>query len=182
MDELPSFLLFPNPQAEDVLSFKRGTCDVCGKARDVMYKGPVYGGRVGEHDFNVCPWCIADGSAGARGLVFNDLGPVPFGHAAIKLPQEEQELAERRTPGYVTWQGNHWMACCGHACVYLGEADREDLCGRWASGVPSMFEGEDRSQEEIDEIVNRVERGGSVCAYVFQCRHCGQLRAYWDCD
>jgi uncharacterized protein CbrC (UPF0167 family) len=120
--------------------------------------------------------CIADGSAAAKiNCFFNDV--------LVKMNPSDLELVEKRTPGYTTWQGNHWLACCGRACTYLGEAEEKDLRGRWASAVDSMVGEMGYTKEQLwADILPGLRRAGSVCVYVFQCRECRKLRAYWDMD
>jgi hypothetical protein len=114
-----------------------------------------------------------------RGISFNDSTIYPVSESTLQLSAEDQDLVEHRTPGFTTWQGNHWLMYCGRACVYLGEADAADLRGGWAGAIPSMFAGEERLQKEIFE---NIRRGGSPCAYVFQRQGCQTLVGNWDCD
>ena len=102
--------------------------------------------------------------------------------SAEQLPPDDAAIVANRTPGFTTWQGNHWMSCCGRACIYLGEADGGDLAGRWADVVPGMFADDDLDEEYVRQTVADIQRGGSPAAYVFQCRTCGKLQGYWDCD
>ncbi len=79
------------------------------------------------------------------------------------MSASDGELVEDRTPGFVTWQGNHWLMCYGRACIYLGEADAIDLVG-WRSAVPSMFAGHNRDPDEIERTVEAIHRGDSPYA------------------
>ena len=182
MEPLPVFPIFPDPVREGVIEQSTAVCDVCGLARGLMYKGPQYSPSTATDDLQICPWCIGDGSAAACGVTFNDSTIYPAFHSTPQMNAEDRDLVEHRTPGFTTWQGNHWLICCGRACVYLGEADAADLRGRWAGAVPSMFDGLDLPQQQADYIVKKIRRGADPCAYVFQCHVCGGLRAYWDCD
>jgi uncharacterized protein len=181
MELHPEFPLFPDPVRERVIERSERKCSICEHQRGSIYTGPQYGQSPATDDLTVCPWCIADGSAGGRGLHFNDPTIYPAFDSTPQLTADDRTLVARKTPGFVTWQGNHWLMCCGRACLYLGEADPADLRGRWSSAIPSMFAGEDRDAAEIEEIVSEVTRGGVLCAYVFQCQVCRGLRAYWDC-
>ena len=181
MQDLPVFPLFPDPIREKVFEPSREPCAVCGQARGTLYTGPQYGvgGRI-----NVCPWCIADGSAGKKGRSFND--ELRFFDSSLKplVPADDAVLVNFRTPGYTTWQGNQWLHCCGRAAIYLGEADTEDLRGRWASAVPSLWNDAKPgwAEKDKDGFIDRIERGGSPAVYVFKCQVCSKLQAYWDCD
>jgi uncharacterized protein CbrC (UPF0167 family) len=184
VDDLPRFPYFADPAAEGILKRRADPCPCCGLARGWIYTGPIYGAA--GHPKFVCPWCIADGSAAAKfGCVFNDAGylgrPRPPVGPDIRLPPDEQQAIERRTPGFTTWQGNHWMDCCGHACIYLGEASAEDLAGRWAAAVPSILEElTEWIEDRRAKLIRGIRKGGGPCAYVFQCQRCRGLRGYWD--
>lgn len=181
MEQLPTFTLFADPVRERVFERSNATCDVCRRQRGMIYSGPKYG-LAPASELTICPWCIADGAAGMRGVSFNDATIYPAIETTPQMSEADRHLVENLTPGYNTWQGNLWLMCCGRACVYLGEAEASDLQGRWSAAVPSMFEDDEKSPEEIAEIIRYMKQGGSPAAYVFQCRACQGLRAYWDCD
>ncbi|MFT3686897.1 MAG: CbrC family protein [Phycisphaerales bacterium] len=181
MDPLPTFALFPDPQRENVYQKSSETCGVCKQARGVLYIGPKYG-LSPVSDLAVCPWCIASGEAGKLGIEFNDVSVYTPPPDQERLNAEDRDLVAHRTPGYVTWQGNHWAMCCGRACIYLGEADAVDLQGRWAEAVASMFADQKWKPERIADTVNNICRGESPAAYVFQCQVCRKLQGYWDLD
>ena len=99
----------------------------------------------------------------------------------VRVPSEHLfELL--RTPGFVTWQGEHWLFCCKQPMTYLGE---------WVSMLKSSHRPQD-PRKFFDSVV--AAAGGepeglwdhfgkaSPCHYVFQCRSCGRHRAYWDMD
>lgn len=33
----------------------------------------------------------------------------------------------KRTPGYVSWQGEHWLACCNDFCAFIGDVGTKEL-------------------------------------------------------
>ncbi|HYD00201.1 MAG TPA: CbrC family protein [Phycisphaerales bacterium] len=181
MYDLPTFPLFPDPVRERVFTKTANACGICNQDRAVLYAGPVYGKRP-TRDRLVCPWCIADGSAAATGLFFNDSSTQSIGPGTARMTAADAALVEQRTPGFTTWQDNHWCACCDRACIYLGEADAEDLKGRWSQAVPSLFADCNWPPERVAETVERFERGGSPAAYIFKCQVCSKLQGYWDCD
>ncbi len=174
VEALPTFPYFRDPVGEGVLKPGDGVCAACGRARGWVYL---------DYGRFLCPWCIADGTAAAKfDCSFNDasyfgapVGTVP------RLPLGDEREVEQRTPGFNTWQGNHWVQCCGRACVYLGEASAEDLAGRWAAAVPSITEYVPGwSEEDKAELIRTITKGRGPCAYAFECRVCGGLRGYWD--
>lgn len=177
---LPVFELFADPVGEEVFAERDEACGICRQARGWLYVEPHFGDAV--HDgLSICPWCIHDGSAGKLGITFNDSTIYPHLSSTKQMTAEDKALVEERTPGFQTWQGNHWLMCCGRACVYLGEADSSDLLGRWSTAVASLFEHEpDWSEAEKADLVAHVRKGAGPCAYVFQCRICRELKGFWD--
>jgi len=182
MDPLPIFPLFPDPVSEDVIEQSTAACGVCGRRRGFLYTGPHYGGSAATDDLRICPWCISGGTAAGEGITFNDATIYPYFDSTPQMNAGDQALVEQRTPGFVTWQGNHWLMCCGRACVYLGEAKPADLKGRWEVVVRSMFEAEGRSKQEIDEFIESMSQAEITSVYVFECQVCRSPQAYWDCD
>lgn len=183
MSSFPSFPLFYDPVGEKSFEQRESVCAGCGKSQPWTYVGPQYG--EGELDEPLCPWCIADGSAAAKlKRSFNDATMYPCTADRPRFTAEDEHLVEHCTPGFTTWQGNHWMLCCGRACVYIGEAKAGDLLpgGRWESAVRSVIDDWDEREEEERQSIVRDIGHGSVCAYIFRCRVCGELRGFWDCD
>ena len=70
---LPRFRYHPDPIATGSIEPSSQACVACGRSRGFIYTGPVYAEE--ELDDQLCPWCIADGSA-ARTLdaEFTDVG------------------------------------------------------------------------------------------------------------
>ena len=44
----------------------------------------------------------------------------------VSDPAKRDELFHR-TPGYLSWQGEYWLACCDDYCKYIGYAGIEEL-------------------------------------------------------
>jgi uncharacterized protein len=183
LEPLPAFPLFRDPIAEQSLEQSHAVCASCELARGWIYTQGTYG--PGDNERTLCPWCIADGSAAAKfDCFFNDATIYPYRDDVPQLPPEDRELVERRTPGFVTWQGNHWLMCCGRACIYIGEAGKGDLtpCGRWAAAAPSILqEVQDWTEEQRSGFISSIGQG-SPCAYIFECQVCKSLKAYGDMD
>jgi uncharacterized protein CbrC (UPF0167 family) len=114
-------------------------------------------------------------------VTFNWIGDLAS-MAATAEAARDRELVEQCTPGFTTWQDYEWLVCCGRACRYVGEAESEDLRGRWQSAVPTLFEGQNLKPERAEEIVDAITKGESPCAYIFQCQVCARLLGFWDCD
>ncbi len=176
MEPMPRFELFEDPVREGIVEASEKTCDVCGLARGAVYNGQQFG--EGD-DLVVCPWCIADGSAAARGRVFNVGEVYPLLPGTPQLTDEDKAMVEQRTPGYRSWQQLGWTVCCGRACLYLGEATQTDLRERWAEVVPTL---EDASAYAEGDVVSEVRPDGHISVYVFRCQVCGKMKGLWDCD
>jgi len=176
-DALPRFRYHPDPVGTGSVERSDGRCRACGLARGFIYTGPVYARE--ELDQELCPWCIADGSAARTfGAEFTDVGwGVPDGVADAVLV----DLATR-TPGFAGWQQEHWLYHCSDAAAYLGRVG--------FSGLSDHPDALDMVQHEHDEFgwsaeqsrayANRLSADGESTAYLFRCLSCGRHLAYSD--
>jgi uncharacterized protein CbrC (UPF0167 family) len=180
--ELPIFKYSPNAYQIDVFEEREGTCSVCSQPREIRYTGPFYCEE--EPDY-ICPWCIADGSAAKKFEgEFTDGGMMetPLGYAADdemkRSFQEKTSEVLERTPGYVSWQGEHWLSHCNEPCAFLGYADKENI-------KPIIHELEADIEEsgfEREDFLENLDRDGSMAGYLFRCLHCGTHRLHVDSD
>lgn len=178
---LPAFRYFADPIGAGVFKKSRDACDCCDEARGWVYTGPVYSE---DDEPTLCPWCIADGAAARKfSCTFNDTGQL-YAHPDNQDDPDPDELSEveERTPGYTTWQGNYWYACCGHPAVYLGDAGGKDLTGRWKAALPVVFADNEGVLEDLGDDLGELARGESPGVYIFKCPHCGKLGGYFDLD
>ncbi len=182
-DPLPTFKYHPDPIATGSVEQSDVKCARCGQPRGYVYTGPTYGED--EYDHNLCPWCIADGSAHAKlGVTFHDEASIP-GSDFLGAPRvSEAIIAEvsQRTPGFTAWQQEQWFTCCGDAAAFLGRAGRRELKAQYPEAIPALKETHGLGGEEWDQIFQALHKDGSPTAYVFQCLHCGKYGAYFDSD
>jgi uncharacterized protein len=149
---LPVFRYHPDPVTTEMVTQTARSCRCCEQARGVVYAGAVHGaddpGRLVEQ---LCPWCVADGSAARRfGVAFTDVGTaVPPG-----VPPEVLDELATRTVGFTGWQREHWMYHCNDAAAFLG----------LASDAPSGL----ASPADVSTT------------YLFRCLHCGEELSYSD--
>jgi hypothetical protein len=131
--------------------------------------GPVY--FEGEDDPGLCPWCIADGSAAEKyNLEFVDA----FNGPARKEPDDEiKDEIRTRTPSYATYQDPVWLYHCDDACVYLGEAENEDLVDLTSEVEHWFTDTNHLDVDQWEEIKETYEPGGDPAIYKFECRKCG---------
>ena len=142
-----------------------------------MYVGPVY-----AHDEieEVCPWCIADGSAARKwSAQFNDVIRLPDG-----VPRSVVQEILERTPGFETWQGNQWLFSENDAMIFVGEVIGKDLLNEGSeekieASLDALREWNFEPDEATD-LLKHVVRGGQPAIYLFQDRQSGEFAAYAD--
>ena len=173
--ELPSFRYFPDPLGNGCIVARDATCPCCGETRSHIYSGPIY---AVENIHEVCPWCIADGSAARRwSASFNDTEG-----AADSVPPEVLREIDERTPGYSSWQGNRWLFAQDDAMVFVGEVDGKALL---EDGDDGKIEACLAALREWDpnwpkESLAAVTPGDQPAIYLFRDRKSGTYAAYAD--
>lgn len=165
--ELPTFKYFPNPVAHGIFEENPSAiCPCCKQQRGWVYVLHPY--AVDEIS-DLCPWCIADGSAAA-------LFDAEFNDVTADLPQEIVEEVSLRTPGFPTWQQNIWLTHCNDAGIFLGNPTWEDV--QKIPGLSTLL-----CKEGVDKELQHLLGGdSSLTAYLFQCTQCHQHMVYTDCD
>ncbi|MCR5793875.1 MAG: CbrC family protein [Solobacterium sp.] len=164
------FRYHPNLYTDEILVHGEGVCDCCGKTVQ-EYIGQVY--SAADIDC-ICLSCIHDGSAAEK----FDAEFVQYAEK-VSDPAKRDELF-KRTPGYMSWQGENWLACCDDYCAYLGPVGIEELDAMgirkealddYAAQVPSY---------PLDVVEEYLRRDGDMTGYLFRCLHCGKYRLYAD--
>ncbi len=174
--EMPTFRYHPDPLRTGVIKRGKEYCPCCGHVRDFFYGGPIY---AIEEIENVCPWCIADGSAHRKfDATFNDDAPL----ISAGLARSIVELITTRTPGFTSWQQTDWLTCCDDACEFWGDASSEEV--KRLDRHRDIFPVGSLQVDDIMwfEITRTYEPVGSPAFYKFICRHCRREKFGWDCD
>jgi uncharacterized protein CbrC (UPF0167 family) len=177
--ELPRFRYHPDPLGTGSVEITGVSCASCRQERHAVYTGPVYAET--ELDESLCPWCIADGSAHeAFDVEFIDAASIGRGWEPVTEPIVDE--VAYRTPGFAAWQQERWFTHCGDAAAFLGQADGNDLTGRWKSAAHLIRAESSLGKSEWADLLQQLAKGkaGSPTAYVFECLRCGQLGGYWD--
>lgn len=175
--KLPEFKYHPDPVATGSVEPSDEDCRSCGQRRGYVYVGPVYSER--ELDGSLCPWCIADGSAHKKfGCSYSD----DRWSGSDAVPRAILEEVTLRTPGFLGWQQEHWLACCNDAAAFVGRAGKAELETRWPDAIPSIRDEMEMKPEEWAEYSAALDKDGSPSAYVFRCLHCAKHLGYSDCD
>lgn len=166
---LPKFKYHPNVYECGIVQYKKGKCNCCNKTIDA-YVELMY---TMENVDCICMNCVASGRAAEK---FNGT----FIQDADKIENKEaiDELFNR-TPGYVSWQGEHWAACCDDYCEYIGTVGTKELEDM---GIADCFFEEDGSYDGYDDARNLLVKDGSLCGYLFRCLHCKKYYLRIDCD
>jgi uncharacterized protein CbrC (UPF0167 family) len=155
-------------------------CVCCGAARGYVYTGPVY--AEDDHEDEICPWCIADGSAHDQlDAEFVNRDAVGDHGNWDEVPDEVTEEVACRTPGFTGWQQERWFTCCGDAASFLGRAGAEELAALGPEAVESIHTelGWDEGPE-WQKYLRSLDKDGAPTAYIFRSRHCQRIGGYSD--
>ena len=173
---LPFFRYHPDPLKTGAVKATPETCICCGESRGFMYTASVYS-AADLHD-KLCPWCISDGSAANKfGASFADDGPL----IQKGVPRIVVDEVTRRTPGYVSWQQESWLAHCGDACEFHGAASLSDIANATEQTKREWQREYELTGEDWNEIAAHYPPGGDPAFYKFVCRHCKTTLLGWDC-
>ena len=167
---LPTFKYHPHLYEGDEVSFQHGVCECCGQEVDA-YIDLMYC----REDVNcICLNCVASGAAAAKfhGDFVQDAEP------GVTDPEKIKELFQR-TPGYCSWQGEHWLTCCDDFCAYLGTVGTKEL---EVKGIADAVIDEYEARDEYADIRDVLVKDGALCGYLFQCLHCGAHHLWVDAD
>ena len=127
----------------------------------------------------ICPWCVADGNAHLKfDATFCDDHPL----LQAGLPANVVAEVTERTPGFISWQQETWLAHCGDACAFLGDATKDALRALTPEQRSSIFDGAHSSDAEWAEFVTHYSPGGDPAIYHFRCLACGTDVFGMDCS
>jgi len=174
---LPQFRYHPDPVRTGMFEASSEECLCCGKSRGHIYVGPVYGEE--ELQEALCPWCIKDGSAAKKmGASFADDQFL----LQAKLPKAVVDEVHLRTPAFFSWQSERWLAHCGDACAFLGDASAQDLAKATETTKQLWRESHKLKEEDWNHMLKGYQPRGHNAFYKFVCLHCDQILFGWDCS
>lgn len=166
--ELPHFRYHPDPVSTGAIeAIADLECPCCGLCTGWAYATEPYG--LGDQPANLCPWCIADGSAARK------FGSEFVGDIEGEVPASVEEELNLRTPGYLSWHCERWQICCGDACAYLGPVGWDRLKDMPDAQAAILDDGWPE-----DVLPDITENGAVIGGYLFRCLHCGAHRAHAD--
>ena len=173
LKDLPRFKYHPDPLSTG--SFEEGEekiCPCCGNKSKVYYSSFPYCTEDLEY---ICPTCISNGEAAKKfDAIF-----VNNAEWHGEPDKEKDDELFRRTPGYLSWQGEHWLSCCDDYCAYIGTVGTRELKAMYiAEEVIAEYE----ERDEFADVEEYLVKDGSMCGYLFKCLHCGKYHLYVDAD
>ena len=176
---LPHFRFHPDPLLSGAVEPSTEPCGVCGQARGFVYTGNCY--VEDEFEAQLCPWCIADGSAHRKfGVTFNEVALAPG------IDEAAADEIEERTPGLTCFNPIDWPTCCGAPMAYLEPAGHTEIVARHpklpTTLVPQMAAELRVPTGEAMRVFRSLQRDQSPCAHVFRCPTCETVRAAIDFD
>lgn len=167
---LPKFKYHPNLYNNDIVTFKNGICQCC-KNETKAYIETMY---AKEYLDCICLNCVANGSAAKK---FD--GTFIQYAEKINNPEAIEEL-EKRTPGYISWQGEFWLACCDDYCEFIGDVGTKEL-NEMGIAEEAFNDYEKRFEHNnIEWVKEKITAHGGVAGYLFKCRKCGKYHLYVD--
>lgn len=175
-EEFPSFRYRPFAMEDGTFVQSSEPCSGCGRDRGWRYDLAIYSVH---DDLRACPWCIADGSF-ARKFDATFLEDNSLQRAG--LPSDVMNEMLTRTPGYSCWQYEDWIACCGDACEFHGDAPVKELQALDDAGLQRLASASGFPLDVLREQLPDYEPRGSPAFYKFVCRHCGAVHYNGDCD
>lgn len=173
LKDLPFFKYHPDPL--ETGSFEEGEekiCPCCGNKSKVYYSSFPY---CSEHVEYICPTCISNGEA-ARKFDADFVQNAEWHGAPDK--EKDDELF-RRTPGYMSWQGEYWLSCCDDYCAYMGTVGTRELK---AMNIADEVIAEYVQRGAFEDIGEYLVKDGPMCGYLFKCLHCGKYHLWVDAD
>ncbi len=178
-EALPQFKYHPSPIDTGSVEPSAAACVCCKRVRGYVYSGPVY--SPAEQIDDICPWCIADGSAHHKlEAEFVDRAGVGDYGSWPHVPDAVADEVAYRTPGFEGWQQERWFTCCGDAAAFLGRAGYRELCAFGPAAIEAVRVELGYSGQDWNDYLRALDKDGQPTAYVFRCLHCGKVGAYSD--
>lgn len=146
-------------------------CECCGEKTQFYYQRMYC-----IKDINcICPECIATGKASEK----FDGGFVQGGEDDKVSDENKRIELYCKTPGYESWQGEYWLACCNDFCAYVGEVGTKEL---EEMGIADEVFAEYDSKNEYEDARKYLVKAGAMSGYLFRCQHCKKYHLGVDAD
>lgn len=168
---LSSFKYHPNLSDDDIVIFEEEICQCCGREVEAYIEN-IYS----RSDVDcICLECVSNGQAAKK------FDAEFIQDAEYVTDSKKRDELFHRTPGYISWQGEYWLACCDDYCQYLGRVGIEELDELGITHeVLKNYVSENKNKFSLEDIKECLERDGSMTGYLFKCSHCGKYRLWID--
>lgn len=163
MTTRPTFKYHPNLYESNLIRQGSDTCQCCGATVSEYYDRMYCRASIDC----LCLGCIASGAAAEKfdGSYIQDAD-----EAKVDDPAKVDELF-KRTPGYSSWQGEYWLACCNDFCAFIGDVGTKELEDM---GIVDEVFAEYDALNEYQDARKYLVKAGGMAGYLFQCLHCGK--------
>ena len=181
--QLPTFKFHSSAYKNKIVVNSDKKCICCNQQRGYIYSGPVY--AIADIRDEICPWCIADGSAHEQfGATFSDEHGIGGFDGDGEINEDDIQEIVCRTPGFSGWQQETWLAHCGRGADFVGYAGKKELTALGASAIKAIKNNNDwlGSDDAWQDVFNNLSASGSPCCYLFRCIVCGEHTGYIDFD
>jgi len=172
MEDRTKFKYHPNVYNDDIVVYGESKCQCCEQIVNV-YVEHLYS----SEDINcICLKCIYDGTASKK---FN----CTFVESAESVSDnKKKEELFCRTPGYLGWQGEYWLACCNDYCQYIGRVGIDELkdLGIADEVIDEYCKRDDSYSKDI--VMNCMYKDGDMSGYLFKCIHCNKHKLWVDAN
>ncbi len=168
MDRKIIFRYHPNIYENGTLKQGKNICQCCGVAVDTWYSSMYSASTV----YCLCLECIASGQAAK---VFKGSFVEYAEFNKVNNKNRIDELI-KRTPGYPSYYGEHWLAHCDDFCAFIGNVNLLEF------SKINLFSDvlKNHTEEEVFNISKLVGEREDVNANLFQCLTCQKHYLYVD--
>lgn len=174
MDKLPEFKYHPNPLETGAFKQDKAVeCDCCKEETEIYYESGLYSEVEVEY---LCPTCIHSGRASKE---FD--GEFTSEIEDTNCCKEATDEVLKRTPNYVSWQGEMWLTHCNDCCAFVGYVGWDEIKDRLDEFV-DLEEDLSGFAPDVEFLEKHMLNGGELQGYLFQCLHCKNYRLYADCS
>lgn len=185
----PVFTYHTKPLETGVFVPSEKECACCKRQRGLVYLKylePIIYQKDQEEPGEICPWCIADGSAAAKYQIYL---VSPRALSGSNLPKHIVDEITFRTPAYTSWQEPRWMCHCNDACVFTGDLSIVEAKNPNWDAVMTVLNSDDWFFDKPATIAEAKTIWGGFAEYYriaepsvfkFLCRHCNTLFYQFD--
>lgn len=175
-EDFPYFRYHPDPLNTGSIQPSEVACECCELSRGFVNTCNFYSFS-GKERF--CPWCIATGRAAK---MFDGLFCDDFSLRKAGLPVSIIEEVSQRTPGYISWQSEVWLSCCGDACEFHGDALVEEIQNLNTSQLHRLQAESQLPLNTLQAMIASYVPTSSPAFYKWKCRVCRSVHYYVDFD